>query len=192
MKKERWRPVVGYEGLYEVSDHGRVKSLSRIICQQKTWGTHERLMPERILKVSYSLGGRSGYQQVSLHGGIVRRCARVHRLVAEAFISPSPFEGASVLHSDDNTDNCHYKNLRWGTTADNMADKVKRSRQQRGSDVHCSVLDAATAFEVYRLRHAGEAVKRLMERFNISDGTVRDIQHGRTWRHVTGHRSANK
>lgn len=99
---EEWRPVPGYEGLYEVSSYGRVRSLDRYV---KTCYGSYRLHKGKVL----SPGIRpDGYLVVSLQ----YRMFRVHRLVAEAFI-PNPDNLPQVNHKDEDKSNNRFDNLEW-------------------------------------------------------------------------------
>lgn len=106
---EEWRPVVGFEGLYEVSDQGRVRSAPR----PKTRGG--------LLRPG---GHRSGHLHVVLSRA-GRVCTRqVHRLVLEAFTGPCP-EGQECRHlNGDPADNRHV-NLCWGTRSENVQDMIR-------------------------------------------------------------------
>lgn len=101
---EEWRPVVGYEGLYEVSNTGRVRSVDRYV---KTCYGSYRLHKGKVL----SPGIRpDGYLVVSLQ----YRMFRVHRLVAQAFL-PNPDNLPQVNHRDENPGNNNVDNLEWCT-----------------------------------------------------------------------------
>jgi hypothetical protein len=76
---EAWRPVVGYEGLYSVSDHGRVKSLARTVLR----GDVPHRVRTRILRAATQR--RTGYLQVVLSNAGIQRRFYVHKLKAEAF-----------------------------------------------------------------------------------------------------------
>lgn len=99
MKKEYWKPVVGYEGLYEVSNWGRVKSLPR----------NGTVKYARILKFHTN---RQGYLQVGLCKNNKLKIFLVHRLVAEAFL-PNPDNLPEVNHKDENKTNNSVDNLEW-------------------------------------------------------------------------------
>lgn len=104
MTEEVWKPISGFEGLYEVSNFG---SIRRIDCD-----------PYRYLKFGYA--GR-GYSQVHLYGLLgKKRDAYVHRLVAEAFLE-NPRNCEQVNHIDGNKKNNHVSNLEWCTNRENNA-----------------------------------------------------------------------
>lgn len=112
---EEWRPVVGFESLYEVSSLGRVRSLSRSV-RRFTCGTINT--PARLLKQVLT---KHGYWRIDLCRNGQRKVGMVHRLVAEAFYGSHP--GLLVRHLDGSRTNNEIANLAWGTTADNEADK---------------------------------------------------------------------
>ena len=110
---ETWRPVAGYFGLYEVSDHGRVRSLGRF--RSGAHGAPTRVSP-RVLK-----HGGNRYAMVVLSNGIDRRRGHsVHRLVAEAFI-PLVDSRNEVNHIDGDRRNNHASNLEWVTRSENVS-----------------------------------------------------------------------
>lgn len=111
-----WLPVIGWEGLYEVSDRGEVRSLDRWIPQQ------QRLFPGRVLKP-----GRDGHYlfvHLCYNGKSVSR--KVHSLVLEAFAEPRP-AGLEACHGPGGKlDNRWPENLSWGTKDKNLGpDKVR-------------------------------------------------------------------
>ena len=110
---EVWSPVVGYEGLYEVSDAGRVRSLDRQIAHE---GRGRRYMRGRVLSQSAM---RNGYLKVGLPGGN----ALVHRLVLTAFVGPCP-SGMEGCHNDGDRSNNRLDNLRWDSRKENNLDAV--------------------------------------------------------------------
>lgn len=132
---EIWKDVVGYEGLYQVSNLGRVKSCKRIVAHPNNKNTPYQLYPERIMKQKQN---RYGYMCIKLSKDSVRKDVMVHRLVAQAFIENTenkPF----IDHLDGNKANNCVNNLEWVTMAEN---------NQRAYDTGLK-----------RKRHAGQFVK---------------------------------
>ena len=113
MKNEEWRDVVGYEGLYQVSDQGRVKSLER---KFPIWHGGERIQKERILKPSID---RYGYLKVNLYAGGKRKTSTVHRLVCQAF-HENPDNKPEVNHINENKTDNRACNLVWCTRKQNI------------------------------------------------------------------------
>lgn len=103
---ENWLPIAGYEGLYEVSDLGRVRSLVR---RNNRWKPGV-LKPRK---------DRRGYLHVRLYKDGKVKDMSVHRLVAEAFI-PNPLNLETVNHKDENKQNNAGSNLEWMSVADNI------------------------------------------------------------------------
>ena len=124
MSTERWLPVVGYEGFYEVSDSGRVRSMSR---EMRGMNESVRVLKGRVLKQSLVASPRSGLRPtVALSKRSVVRQFQVSRLVAEAFIL-NPDGKPLVRHLDDVQTNNQVENLAWGDQVENMAD-YKRNK----------------------------------------------------------------
>lgn len=122
MIDEVWKDVVGYEGLYQVSNYGRVKSLPRTrICQGI-------VMPVKGKEIS--LCNRRGYKMLCLYKDGSKKIASVHRLVAEAFI-PNLEDKPCVDHIDGNRSNNFYNNLRWCTYKENINNPITYPRNRR-------------------------------------------------------------
>jgi len=113
---EEWRPIVDWEGLYEVSDFGRVRSVARVVVciDGRTQHWPERLRTLQVWK---------GYHCVSLYRAGRGSRYEVHQLVARAFLGPCP-TGQETLHRDGVKLYNRPTNLRYGTHAENMADVV--------------------------------------------------------------------
>ena len=109
---EIWLPVRGYEGLYEVSDKGRVRSKDREV--QYSDG---RVIKKKGKFLSISAGA-NGYENVKLYKDKKAKNHSVHRLVAEAFI-PNPDDKPQVNHKDRNPLNNGFENLEWVTHQEN-------------------------------------------------------------------------
>lgn len=113
---EIWKDIAGFEGMYQISSFGNVKSMDRIL-PHKTHGTWH--IKERVLKPHWNGPKYSKYLTVFLHYGHGKtKCVRVHRLVAETFI-PNPYNLPQINHIDGNKENNHVSNLEWITPAKN-------------------------------------------------------------------------
>ena len=130
VSSEEWRPVVGYEGLYEVSSAGNVRSLPRIV-RQRDGGQPVR---GRVLRQSLISG--TGYPKVSLSKDGRPSAKAVHRLVALAFV-PGYEPGLEVCHFDGDRQNNVASNLRWDTRSGNMRDMVRHGRNAMTNRTHC-------------------------------------------------------
>lgn len=116
---EVWKDIEGYEGLYQVSNLGRVKSLKRIVNR----GTNFKPVNERILKPSYNKD--YAYIVLSKHG--ITKSKFIHQLVARAFI-PNPNNYPIINHKDENPRNNRADNLEWCTHSYNLSYKDLRKR----------------------------------------------------------------
>ena len=132
-------PVFGFEGLYEVSDRGRVRSLPRdaspsISVRGKQF---TRKLMGKLLSPSWGGAVGNKYLCVKLwkDGEEYRR--RVHILVLEAFVSPRPSPSHLGLHWDDDPSNNQATNLRWGTSRDNQLDRVRLGTNHNSRKTHC-------------------------------------------------------
>lgn len=119
---ETWRPVPGYEGRYEVSDQGRVRSLWAIGGNYK-----RRRQTPLILK---SPANAHGYKTVNLRG-TVNRPHEVHRLVCLAFHGPPPTPRHTAAHRDGLKGNCWSYNLRWATWEEQALDRRRHGTAAR-------------------------------------------------------------
>ena len=129
MKKEYWKPVVGYEGLYEVSNWGRVKSLPR----------NGTVKYARILKLYTD---KDGYLYVVLSKNNKQKLFKIHRLVAEAFI-PNPNNLPMINHKDENKQNNNVENLEWCSAKynSNYGTAIERRSKKRSKPILQFTLD---------------------------------------------------
>ena len=113
---EIWKPVVGYEGIYEVSNFGRVKALPRTVIRSNGRPCSVR---ECIRSASPN---HKGYLKVTLWKDRKLRTRTVHTLVLEAFVGPRP-AGHVCRHLNGDPADPRLENLAWGTPVENMADR---------------------------------------------------------------------
>ena len=126
---ESWRPVVGFEGYYEVSDLGRVRSLTRRVPSGRG---RTRIATGRVLSPSTG----DPYRKVNMKVDGVQAMRSVHRLVALAFLGHCP-DGMEVCHiNGDHKDN-RLANLRYDTHSENQRDTVRLGGHHYAKRTHC-------------------------------------------------------
>jgi hypothetical protein len=174
---ERWLPVIGYEGLYEVSDHGRVRSLPRIVLARRNGGVFPRKVKGFLLahsKNSY------GYPMVMLCINGAKKWKPVHTLVMRAFVGPS--NGLDVRHLDGSRENNVLTNLCYGTRAENVADSRAHGTIARGTkNGHARLTDAQVRFarSMKRTNHVSQ--KQLANIWGVDPSTVSYAVSGASW-----------
>lgn len=128
MKDEEWRDIKGFEGYYQVSSRGRVRSVTRLVVFRTG---AKRTYPGGLLK-----GSGIRYPLVFLHRDGKGTPRTVHSLVAEAFL-PNPEGHPLVRHLNDVPDDNRVENLAWGTDSDNRNDAVRNGVDYWTSRTHC-------------------------------------------------------
>lgn len=177
---ERWLPVIGYEGLYEVSDLGRVRSLDRLV--GGPYGPASRIFPGRVLALQINRGSK-GYPFVFLYReGRGQHCA-VHILVLTAFDRPCP-PGTEALHGPGGKSDASIANLRWGTRSENVgADRLRDGQSNRGEKSGQAKLTWDKVCEIRESRRTGESSQSISNRFGVSIRNVYMIVNRETWRY---------
>ena len=166
---EQWRDVVGYEGLYQVSNFGRVKSFHK---------------GKVIIRKPVTLS--DGYQQVSLDKNGKRKCMGIHVLVAKMFI-PNPENKPMVDHYDRNPANNTVRNLSWVTNSENQRRAVELGSKKCGCDNPRSNLSPEQVREIRRLyvRRSHEfGSVALAKMFGVSVSTIKRIVNGTSYKNV--------
>ncbi len=167
---EIWADIAGYDGMYQISTKGRVKSFKRgkaILIKQKL--------------------NEDGYLHVCLSKGCHHKCFSVNRLVAMAFI-PNPENKPEVDHIDNNhTNNC-VENLRWATRGENAKYAVESGAYRFGDNHPRAKLTTAQAkeiMEIYIPRSKEYGIKALAKKYGVSRATIENVIYGGAWRHAT-------
>lgn len=161
---ERWLPISGYEGLYEVSDRGRIRSLH---------GAGKIRATPLV----------AGYPSLFLSKGGKKKFFYVHALVTRAFLGPCP-EGKEVAHWDGVKTNCVLANLRYATPVENDADKIKHGTRPEGTKNGHATL---TEYDVIVIRtrvSAGEKQKTVGADYGVGSGRMSLIVNRIIWRHI--------
>lgn len=194
---EEWRDIKGYEGIYMVSSIGRVKRLPITMRMSNQFTSWDQSTSELIFKPNKDT---KGYFQVSLQIG-KKRTARVHRLVAEAFLTQpsseiitecqkSGLDYVLVNHIDSNIENNSVENLEWCTPKYNNdhAVIVGNHKAMIGETHPNSKLKSEDVLKIYKLAwEENISQEKIAVQFNIKQITVSNIKTGRAWVHLTGH-----
>jgi len=175
MSKERWKPVVGYEGAYEVSSCGRVRSLDRIV-KHSQGGTQFR----RGRELKRGDDG-NGYRAVNLSLNGKESNEKVHRLVLLAFGGEQPCGKIECHHMDSNRANNRIENLEWVTRSENA-----RHAYDNGQCGHIK-MSPVLAGQLRRLYATGEYSQRqIAPLFGICQSAVSVIVRGEIWPNAGG------
>ena len=163
---EIWKDIPSYEGHYQVSNLGNVKSI--------------KYSRQRILKPATNI---HGYFMVCLHVKNTQKLITIHSLVSMAFLNHKPNKTHEIVIDHINnlkTDN-RLENLRWDTRKNNHADKILHGTEQRGSKNG----NAKVTEEIALLAKYGkDSLSNLASKFQLSKSTLSNIRYGQTWKHL--------
>lgn len=175
---EEYIALPGYEGYYEISNLGNIRSLDRVQKHPKTEdGIY--IKEGKTLK-SYPLP--KGYKTIKLTVD-KQKTFLVHRLVARAFIGECP-EGLEVCHNNgNNTDNA-VCNLRYDTRKNNLKDKERHGTKISGSQISWSILTEEQVIKIKELLNEGTKQRVIAKQFMVKTGTIEAIAEERTWKGV--------
>lgn len=162
---EIWKPVVGYEGIYEVS------SLGKIRCKKG----------EKSLR--FSGPPKNKRFVVDLYKDGKKRTIKVHVLVLEAFVGPRP-TNFYACHNDGNPLNNDIKNLRWDTPKSNSADRLKHGTDNRGEKSPVAFLNESDIKDIKALLHFGVPYDIISRAHKISFQHISDINNNKRWAHI--------
>lgn len=175
VKVEEWRPIVGWEHLYSISNLGRIRSLDkRVACGHGGTALRRGRIIKPVLK-----GGR--YLVVTLADGDIRQQFFVHDLVLLMFKGVKP-EGYQSCHNDGNKANNAAENLRYDTPKNNTLDKIEHGTLRRG-ETHGMV--KLTIEQVLEIRKStGFKGIDLADQYGISPSQISSIRKYKTWKHI--------
>lgn len=175
--REIWKDIPGWEGLYQVSNLGRVKSLPKI----RRNGTGLIQLKERILRPGKC---PTGHLNVNLHLPGKARSIQIHRLVLLAFVGPCPPGMECRHHPDPDPSNNRLDNLSWGTKKDQYKDRIVDGTHVAGSKHPIAKLQETDIPLIRSLRKQGLTFRAIGERFGVTGGTIQLITSGKQWKHV--------
>jgi hypothetical protein len=178
---EIWKDIKDYEGLYQVSNKGRVKSLNkfRVDLTGRVFKHKEKLLSTK----AWIKDGRPYYVKVSLTKDGKKENKLVHRLVAESFIS-NPENKPEVNHKDQNRSNNFIQNLEWVTKEENMKHAIVPGK--KGYNNNNSKLNENDVKNICRLLIAGETNERIIKKLqlSVSSAVISNIKYKRHWNHL--------
>lgn len=149
--EEIWKDIKGYEGLYQVSNIGRIKSLGRTVIKISLKGNiFTKSYPEKLLKFSKDT---KGYLRTSLALNGINRTIKVHRVVAQAFI-PNPNNLEQVNHKDGDKKNNNVYNLEWCNNQKNQNHSWTTGLRKKGKQ-HWSYGKQPEGLKKYLEEHKG-------------------------------------
>ena len=177
---EEWRPISGFEGIYEISNLGRIKRIG-------PW-SDGRMRKPHICKLKEKLvpKGQKTYLSIMLSKDRGRTYHQVHRLVLTAFVGPAPSPKHHANHKNGNTLENTPENLEWVTPSENQfhAYRVLHATTRPGSKHHGAKIREDDALAIRALRKRGWTLKRLAKQFGISEPTVCWIAKGKAWKDI--------
>lgn len=176
--QETWKPVLGYEGIYEVSTQGELRSLPKKILH------YSGKLLDRKGRVLRGHVNKKGYVKVSLCDQGKMKGFHVHVLVAMSFHGPRPSPSHVVRHLDGNQLNNAPSNLAWGTHKENSDDIKRHGRGLQGESVGNSKLKEGQVLEIRRLASQNVPRKQIAALFGASYSQVDNIIHRRHWKHI--------
>lgn len=179
---EIWKPVVSFEGLYEVSSLGVVVSLGREeTITRVRFGKSDTHI--RIRKGGVVCGRLTpkGYHNICLWKEGKPQHTSTHRVVLLAFVGPRPSKRHVGRHLDGNPGNNTPSNLAWGTYKENVEDSIRHGTWVHGETTGNAKL---TEEKVRQIRKAPGTQRKVAKEFGVSQTTIWQIKNGNFWKHV--------
>jgi len=173
-----WRDVIGYEGLYQVSDGGEVRSLDRTVDHGRgftRWLTGKTFKPRP---------DGEGYPRVCLSKAGKEATRRTHQLVLEAFVGPKP-EGYVTRHLNGIPSDNRVENLCWGTQMQNQADRKLHGTSNEGERGGGSKLTETQVLEIRALYSTGRYTQQVLgDLYGAAQTNISLIVRRKNWKHI--------
>lgn len=179
--KEIWKDIPNYEGVYQASTLGNIRSLGFTHEIKNQWGsTSIRHKKGRVLKQHINT---AGYYNVQLCKDGMTKRIMTHRLIAITFI-PNPDNKREVNHKDSNRLNNQIENLEWVTSKENTEHYVRLGRKKipKGVDTHNSILTEDVVKQIFLSELSAEKLSKIL---NINKGTIASVKQGINWKWLT-------
>ncbi|MDR9419447.1 NUMOD4 domain-containing protein [Gracilimonas sp.] len=170
---ELWKDIDGYDGYYQISNKGRVRTW-----KNGRWGRRDK---PNIMRLHVN---RYGYLEIRLQKENVKSLHRIHRLVAKNFVE-NPDNKPHVNHKDCDKLNNYPENLEWVTNTENVKHAVKNGLNVKGEASHFARLTKNDVLQIRSILSQGFATNtEIAEAYNISMPTVSNIKNRDSWRHL--------
>jgi hypothetical protein len=180
MEQEIWKDVVGYEGLYEVSNLGKVRSVEHLVrCVR-----HGKEAQRTIYRVFINGRIRKGYHRIALTKDHLRTEFPVHRLVARAFLGPRP-EGHQVNHKDGVKGNNLPSNLEYVTAQQNIDHAKSLGLMPLGEEMGQCKLTNEEVLEIRKRYATGKIYQSTLAGiYGVTQGLITKIVNRKNWKHI--------
>jgi hypothetical protein len=178
MQNEIWKPVKNFEGLYEVSNNGIIRTIARKI-NLPSKGNSTRLHPVKC-KIKKQRVGKNGYITVALVVNDITHNTYVHRIISEAFVQKR--DGCNVVNHKNGikTDNT-IQNLEWVTSRENNIHALDNHLKPTGKNMKNEFIE-----EVILLKNQGLTNNKIALRLNSTESIIQGISSGRTYKRQSG------
>jgi hypothetical protein len=176
--EEIWLPIIGYEGLYEVSNLGRVKSLP------KTWMCCLNCLRYKGETIMKQCNVSEGYSGVSLQCNSIKKLHLVHRIVAEAWVD-NTLHKLQVNHKDGDKKNNRADNLEWVTHVENVSHACKSNLMLIGEMHPMAKLNNSDILDIrLSLKNGSMSKKELAIKYNVGEANISVIARRVNWKHI--------
>lgn len=180
---EIWKPIPGWEGMYEASSEGSIRSLDRPVAGLTRNGKPRPYF--RRGKVLAPAKSRKGYLAVNLkHPDRPGATREIHRLVCSAFHGPPATHNLHAAHTDGDKTNNRPENLRWATPKQNQADQYRHGTRRLGEQHPMATLTDAEVILIRDMASRGVVQADIARAMGVSQRQVSKIVLRRTWRHI--------
>ena len=177
---EEWKDIPGYEGYYQVSNKGRLRSLKRVV--KKSDGKTQTV-PERYMKPKPD---KKGYSIVGVSKNANKKYLKLHRVVAQSFI-PNTHNKPQVNHLDGNKQNNKVENLEWSTQKENNIHALREGLRipQKGEEHSQAKLTAKEVILIRDIHEKGGRTQQcIADEFNVSRRLIGMIVKREVWPHI--------
>lgn len=175
---EVWLPVVGFEGFYEVSNLGGVRSLDRTGWHQGRWGQMHMRFPAREMRINADLNGYH-YLKLRLPGEKAQHCL-VHRLVMAAHFGLPP-EGMQVNHKDGEKANNRLDNLEYCTARENLRHCIDVLGKKRGEGTGLAKLRSN---QIQTIRNDQRFLREIAADYGVTLQAIHHVKSNKNWAHI--------